>query len=736
MGRRKGNRKVSKKLKGLQKKKRSQRDLQEAKFAIEQSINRQVELEPDTMANLGRQYRVAENDKAVINGPVENAMMIESPKVKAFRFKEGLYKKLIIEDISRSADAEFGILDTIHTFIGKAGFADAAHLEVFLTANSEKEIESLSDYLDALDPDLFRKVTFINKNAGAGVVVAEADDSDDNDSTTGDNAPGKLLQRDPVMNGEFLSHLMGQDPKKGSDKYLAVLGVLKEYHDQLDRFKLDMVNDGDSSKLFEKHVAALNTIISRAIPIVDTYISDSRSKKLLVTSKKVGKKDAMKVLRTQLTNINAFNSNADLERLRKEYWVQVLSPLTDIHVDPSADGFVVGAAAQGEVTLKSVTFKGPPPFVAAVKIDNLEKWNQEAVNSGIPIDNPEQSKRSVSAYLMNKYLKMNVLPDTRFVVRTNPETGKQEFGQAIEFVRGQIGQMNGIDKREVDPAKAKLLQEYKEKVEAGEPEPPPPGEDRNAYLRERDLYRNAVDELKKVAFIQGKYHAFTNKPPDIDYRSPVVQKELADLQLLDNIIGHADRHGENIIFQFGADGSIIGLKGIDNDDTFGGDWKAKTPGDKQSSKTPGFPPVIDLDTALNIFRLSPDNILSDLQKGLENKLPEDGIGNAITRLIKAQGKIRTMLENGEMQIASGLETADPSKVLELEKIGRLTPGRLNGKVLQWGENTFDAHISKETVQVEINVGSGVYRTDILENSYLGTMLTLGETRGFEKLPDE
>ena len=45
---------------------------------------------------------------------------------------------------------------------------------------------------------------------------------------------------------------------------------------------------------------------------------------------------------------------------------------------------------------------------------------------------------------------------------------------------------------------------------------------------------------------------------------------ISDLQVLDYICGNTDRHGYNVFYQVDKDGNLIGVQGIDNDNSFGG----------------------------------------------------------------------------------------------------------------------------------------------------------------------
>ena len=60
---------------------------------------------------------------------------------------------------------------------------------------------------------------------------------------------------------------------------------------------------------------------------------------------------------------------------------------------------------------------------------------------------------------------------------------------------------------------------------------------------------------------------FFSKPED--YTNTRALKSVADLQILDFICGNSDRHAGNMLYQFDENGKFKGVKGIDNDLSFG-----------------------------------------------------------------------------------------------------------------------------------------------------------------------
>jgi hypothetical protein len=200
----------------------------------------------------------------------------------------------------------------------------------------------------------------------------------------------------------------------------------------------------------------------------------------------------------------------------------------------------------------------------------------------------------------------------------------------------------------------------------------------------------------------------------VDYNNPRLQKGLSNLQLLDNIIGAADRHPGNFMYQTNQNNEIIGVQGIDNDDAFGPIWNPEVKIEDQAltkafkfSKTPGVPPVIDVDAAISVLQKSEE----DLKKAL-NLLPSDDVQAAVARLKTVQDAVIDRIaagqlasENGELTqkqvdgLIKGLESRwlpkDKTNILiETLKLPLKTQ-RENRRVLTWGTKVVtDMHRSK------------------------------------------
>ena len=272
--------------------------------------------------------------------------------------------------------------------------------------------------------------------------------------------------------------------------------------------------------------------------------------------------------------------------------------------------------------------------------------NEDAIGAGIPLVNAQQSVRAVAAFNISQKLNLSVIPQTEFFVGTD-DNGRPKLGQAMEVVNGPVGQ--------------------RKDAATGEP-----------------------------------------VPVDIDYGNHVVQKGLSDLQVFDYIIGHADRNAGNWIYEKDNTGSITGVKGIDNDDTFGQDW---SPGSSAIarplggfiSKTPGIPPIVDISMALSILKA---NFNTDIQPLLAG-LSDEEIAKAAERFDQVQQQVESRVMNGK--IASIAPTGDEGVQAKLEALRKLTGANLS-QTLRWGN-------------------LGIADTHTETNSYLGFQIAQKEKFG-------
>ena len=373
--------------------------------------------------------------------------------------------------------------------------------------------------------------------------------------------------------------------------------------------------------------------------------------------------DTLRSMRTQVKSAITDRFKNEFDTRRWQQWRALKpnplteeKPLTEDDIVPGT-GAKVGKGLQGSVfkyELDLALKKRP----VVVKYDS-NGLNDNATNAGIPELNPQQSVRAVAAFEMSKQLGLQVIPKTEFFVGTDAD-GRPKLGQAMEFVTGAIGQRTVGVKNIKTPNSQNEIQAFEDMVNN-------PG---NQHPLEVRASRDALHDYVKVDDTWYRAQVF---PVDINYGDAVVQKGLSDLQVFDYIIGHADRNPGNWIYEKQGD-TITGIKGIDNDDTFGERWSTYAPG----MALRGIPPIVDISTALSILNanfaaIGP--VLANLSDGEKNQVGKrlDEVKQEVMKLAKA-GKIASM---GDVDQATLQQLRD--KVPDMEPISR------------WGNETAGDH---------------------------------------------
>ena len=450
-------------------------------------------------------------------------------------------------------------------------------------------------------------------------------------------------------------------------------------------------------------------------------------------------KTHMEILKTLgMTVASASNDNFkdELDTERWKLWLNI-EPLTEDNIVPGTKT-LLGKGAQGPV-FKYVLDPalGRSPVVLKYDSDGL---NQDAMAAGIPKLNPQQSTRAMATFNISERLELKIIPQTTFFVGTDVN-GRPKLGQAMDVVNGTVGQRKaGIKfERLTDQKSQELNGFYDEYITLGRKDnlteeeiqrrqmsynviqqyyhdghgnwyPTSPIdqnkvqtlESQEVILNNPDNYseedvQSAGDTLKNYLKVGNEWHFAQIIPADIAYTNPIVQKGLSDLQVFDCIIGHADRNAGNWIYEKDENG-IIGVKGIDNDDTFGKDWKQMQPSipgkyAEWSSKTLGVPPIVDVNTALSILQTN----FEDIRPLLAGLSPEE-INKASERFQQVQEEVKQRVRDESIATTvSNFEDIRPKVVL---LVGFVDKGGID--IFQWGNIDVTSH----TVQ----------------NSYLGTQL--------------
>ncbi|WP_204138429.1 hypothetical protein [Halomicronema sp. CCY15110] len=504
--------------------------------------------------------------------------------------------------------------------------------------------------------------------------------------------------------------------RPGHQLYNSVIKTLGNYIDTVNLKQDELVKKSKSKPLspddFKKANDEVQAKLKNLNDALNQYLNEGVSLKIPKTL--LNKKyRAIKKLQKQLVAANKDDINEVLEVTRQNYWLRTFNPL---NANTAAQGVRLGKGAQGEVFSKIFDVSDrpdlPDSFEAATKF-SAAYANDEAFSAGIPRDNPGEAKRAVATYEMSRLLGLDVIPPTVFVLGTNPRTKRQELGYAIQKVSGTDAQ---IDERTHTYTKEEITQ--------------------SGYLNDPkiDIQGNEKRVWNEDGILKEAYRFITRpvQVPSMDTNAQF-QKDLANLQILDNVIGHADRHLGNVRIEL-AENNTIRVKGIDNDDTFGSRWAPKNPHadlrDKQGSKTPGMPPTIDVHAAVSILKVTPNDL-----EPLRTKLTDAEYQATKTRLENVQKTIRQRITDKQLAIMPGQTLSEADKAF-LATAAELPNASSLSQLPQWGS------VSVYQAYMPVPVTSN---KPPITNSYIGEIIALAQSpdpslapsqsRGFASWPN-
>jgi len=154
------------------------------------------------------------------------------------------------------------------------------------------------------------------------------------------------------------------------------------------------------------------------------------------------------------------------------------------------------------------------------------------------------------------------------------------------------------------------------------------------------------------------------------------------LQVFDYIIGHADRNPGNWFYEKDNTGSITGVKGIDNDDTFGKQWSPEG-APRMGFPIRGIPPIVDISTALSILNADFEAI-RPLLAGLSG----EEINKAGERFAQVKQEVVQRVRDGKI---ASMGDVDQAKLQQLhDKVPDMGPN-----ISRWGNETAGDH-TKQT----------------------------------------
>lgn len=184
-----------------------------------------------------------------------------------------------------------------------------------------------------------------------------------------------------------------------------------------------------------------------------------------------------------------------------------------------------------------------------------EKAQPVGREMGIPNEQPRLGNRNIAAHKIDKLLDAGVTAGAEFALHEG------QLHLAMELVPGLSGNGEAVT-RPAPEEKAKAFNMEYDKVGKGEKTP--------------DAFRKYVEgnraELRFDSKGRPTYLVSVHLAYRFNYDDPGLQRALSNLEWMDALSGQGDRHPGNYLIILDEKGKFAGLKGIDNDTSFGKRW--------------------------------------------------------------------------------------------------------------------------------------------------------------------
>ena len=342
----------------------------------------------------------------------------------------------------------------------------------------------------------------------------------------------------------------------------------------------------------------------------------------------------------------------------------------------------------------------------------VDEEGDEAVSEpgqtiGISLQDPRAALRAVATYRVSELIGLGIIPRTVLTQYTNA-AGKERLGQVMEKAAGSTGQGRPGDfsTKVTDPAVKHDLLRHVAVLKSG--------------VADADRLQRAKDAIVG-RFIESGGELY--KPSEVietavynfDWTNAVLQRDLSTLQVFDLLVGHVDRHAGNYIINYDPrnKSKVSGVKGIDNDDTFGKHFTNISdqtqagqgiPGTLKAaakvSKTPNLPPVLDFHTALRLLNTDWSQIAAELAT---YTITAEEIAATKTRFDAIIGHVIALALSHRL---ASMAVVDSNDVLAMrsamQKHGR---DWRSGTIRQWGpatmalQNPDDSYAAYQQAQV-------------------------------------
>ena len=503
------------------------------------------------------------------------------------------------------------------------------------------------------------------------------------------NQTKKRIQRMPSAD-EARSGIPDSDAKDMAERKLVVVNMVKDFHSTIDKYAENFPKTADEVR--QKGEAYYQKTSNHLLSLFDGIFSTLKVMKNYFEGRK-GKKHSQKGKQKHQQRVKQLQKFAR----KMEQRTQVKSLLSEVHhqlmmAAMTGEGGIQNFTAQnivGDITDNAK--QGGIHSLGKGQLDTngrgvktgyfkADEAKPDDAGIGLEIKNHEgkQSLRAVATYRISELMELGIIPYTA-LTRGEDEKGNVTTGQFMEEAEGVTGrgsivsdELNPQDTEEVK----RLLQQLKD-----------PNTSEKNKRGIQDEINNIVGVLGHKE-IDGKIYKLEHAAADIDWMTPVIQKDLSTLQLFDIIVGHADRHAENFIVET----DLKGVKGIDNDSVWGqrvGKKMMENEGDfgyKKAMKTPGLPPVVDAEVALRVVSTSWKSIAEILD---QYTMRRQEIEAAKGRWEYVQERIKAMIMQNKLATMGMDEGEQVFLYMQLyDAIGEaLPPDLLQKRLKVWGMET-------------------------------------------------
>ncbi len=442
-----------------------------------------------------------------------------------------------------------------------------------------------------------------------------------------------------VMTSGDLVAKMGSAPKKGKKASLEYKAVQAEL-DQYTRSSKELFGRKMNHDMVSLGIEELTASLTRTKKTAEAYNTKHADK-----SKKAGRRATMQELITRIDTelamlkkvqkndkLDAQAGNLSLEQAMAFTRFDVdmatqSSPdvLSEDRIDSLQSNENFGAGAVNSV--KKLVYKATATQAQEVRIFKPEPEKPEipgwAAVTSIDPANPKFGKRNIASSKASAALGLgNMIPPAKFA------THKGELGLAMQMAPGK-SLIKKIDVDIDDTAKDILvLQTALGKRNNGDPD------------WAASLPKGYKDKGGKIFKEEAHGRPLPLEAPPANAAVVAqVQKQTANLQVLDALCGQLDRHPENYLLDVDA-GNNVTLTGIDNDFSFGKDLKDPSRG--LTANMMSLPPLIDRALFNRIDALD----WGTYSAGMAAELDTEEMAGAKARFDWVQAKVRQMDPDG------------------------------------------------------------------------------------------